>query len=105
MSTTSQPGTAYALDVKPTADGIFARLSRRDPELLRKVHLKIWQIRKNPHHTYKFLKGPISGFNRVHIDTHFVLIFRIDHAAAVVDIHYFDHHDRVYAWRPDSNAY
>ena len=62
-------------------------------------HKKIEEIRLTPY-GYKFLRTPLNGFNRVHIDSHFVLIFRIDHFAKSIILYYFDHHDEVYKWRP-----
>jgi len=94
----------YFLDVKPEADEIFRKLSKKDPRQLRIIDKKIAEIRLNPTHRYKPLKKPLHTFNRVHIDTHVVLIFRINHADKVVDIYYFDHHDKVYQWRPNASS-
>lgn len=90
----------YSLEIKPEADGIFKRLAKKNPNQLMIVHKKILSIRSNPNHEYKFLRKPFHTFNRVHIDKHFVLIFKINHQAKVVDVYYFNHHDRVYRWRP-----
>jgi mRNA-degrading endonuclease RelE of RelBE toxin-antitoxin system len=65
------------------------------------ISKKITEIRRNPGHEYKYLKKPLQNFNRVHIDTHFVLVFKVDHKERTVVIYYFDHHDKVYKWRPD----
>ena len=89
----------YKLKVKPEADKIFSKLAKKNAKQLRIIAKKIAEIRENPH-GYKFLKPPLDGFNRVHIDKHFVLIFEIDHEQEVVEIYYFDHHDSAYDWRP-----
>lgn len=47
------------------------------------------------------MKKPLQTFNRVHIDSHFVIIFKINHIEHIVEIYYFDHHDNVYKWRPN----
>ena len=94
----------YLLDVKPEADELFKKLARKNPNLLRIIGKKIEEIRQNPNHTYKPLKRPLHTFNRVHIDSHFVLIFKISHEHKAVDIHYFDHHDKVYKWRPKNQT-
>lgn len=94
----------YDLDIKPEADNIFKKLAKKNRKQLEVIHKKIQQIRLNPDHTYKFLREPLQTFNRVHIDKHFVLIFRINHQDKVVNIYYFDHHDNVYKWRPKSEA-
>ena len=90
----------YDLDIKPEADKIFKKLSRKNPAQLLAIHKKIEEIMLNPQHEYKFLRTPLQTFNRAHIDKHFVLIFKIDHNKKIVDVYYFDHHDKVYKWRP-----
>jgi YafQ family addiction module toxin component len=90
----------YTLDIKPEADKIFKKLAKKNISQLRMIHNKIEEIRSNPDHEYKFLRNPLQNFNRVHIDSHFVLIFCIDHPKELVEIYYFDHHDNVYSWRP-----
>ncbi len=92
----------YSLKVKEEADKIFKKLSRKNPKQLRIINKKIFQIRKKPNHRYKFLRKPLQTFNRVHIDKHFVLIFKIDHIKNTIIVYHFDHHDCVYRWRPKS---
>lgn len=89
----------YDLYVKPEADKIFKKLAKKNPRQLKIIYKKIQEIRANPY-GYKFLKKPLQTFNRVHIDKHFVLVFRIDHDQKMVDIYYYDHHDYVYRWGP-----
>lgn len=90
----------YDLDIKPTADKIFQKLSTRNKKQLRMIFNKIQKIRDNPNHQYKFLRKPLQNYNRVHIDKHFVLIFKIEHKKKSVVIYYYDRHDNVYKWRP-----
>ncbi|MBD3261903.1 MAG: addiction module toxin RelE [Candidatus Altiarchaeales archaeon] len=90
----------YSIDIKPEADKIFKKLARKNQRQLKIIDKKITAIRKNPFHKYKFLRKPLQTFNRVHIDTNFVLIFKIDHKNEVIDIYYFDHPDEVYQWKP-----
>ena len=89
----------YNLDIKPEADKIFKKLSKKSSEQLKIIHKKIFKIRLNPYHKYKFLKDPLQFFNRVHMGS-FVLVFKINHKERVVDIYYYDHHDKIYKWRP-----
>ena len=93
----------YDLDIKPEADKIFKKLSKKNSKQLKIIDKKVQEIRKNPHHIYKFLRKPLQTFNRIHIDKHFVLIFRIDHEKAVIDVYYYDHHDFVYKWQPKAD--
>jgi YafQ family addiction module toxin component len=90
----------YSLGIKPEADRIFRKLSKKNIKQLQIIDKKITEIRQNPFHKYKPLKKPLHTFNRVHIDKHFVLIFKIDHQNKLVDIYYYDHHDKVYQWEP-----
>ena len=90
----------YFLDIKPEADKIFGKLAKKNPKQLKIIDKKIKEIRSNPFHEYKFLRKPLQTFNRIHIDKHFVLIFRIDHDNKSVDIYFYGHHDEVYQWRP-----
>ncbi len=68
----------YRLLIKPYADRVFTKLAK-----------------KNPNHAYKFLRNPLQNFNRVHIDGHFVLVFRVIHPEETVEIWYYDHHDEI----------
>lgn len=90
----------YLLEIKEEADKIFSKLSKKNSKPLEIIAKKIKKIRKNPHHLYKFLRKPLQTFNRIHIDEHFVLIFKIDHLMKRIIIYYYEHHDKVYKWRP-----
>ena len=89
----------YDLEIKPEADKIFKKLAKKNPKQLMIIGKKINEIRSNPF-SYKYLRKPLQGFNRVHIDKHFVLVFKIDNERKVVDIYYYDHHDSVYKGQP-----
>lgn len=89
----------YGLEIKPEADKIFSKLSKKNPAQLKTIFNKINEIKSNPFHIYKFLRKPLQTFNRVHIDKHFVLIFKIDHTQKIVDVYYYGHHDKIYKWR------
>ncbi|MFH1591613.1 MAG: addiction module toxin RelE [archaeon] len=86
----------YGLLIKPKANKIFQKLSKTHPERMRMIGRKLDEIRANPSHVYKFLRKPYQTFNRVHIDKHFVLIFKIEHKERVVDVYFFGHHDYAY---------
>ena len=93
----------YDLDIKPEADKIFSKLSKKNQKQLMAIYKKIEEIRSNPFHEYKSLRKPLQNFNRVHIEKHFVLIFKINHANKIVDVCFYGHHDDVYKWRPRSS--
>ena len=89
----------YDLLIKPTADKIFKKLAKKNQRRLMLIFKKTQEIRNNPNHKYKFLRKPLQSFNRAHINSNFVLIFKIDHNRKVVEIYFFGHHDEVYKWR------
>ena len=90
----------YSLEIKEEVDKIFKKLFKKNSKQLEIINKKIQEIRENPNHIYKFLRKPLQTFNRVHIEEHFVLIFKIDHFRKVIVIYYYDHHDKVYKWKP-----
>ena len=90
----------YNLEIKDEADKIFQKLSKKNAKQLSIIDRKIKEIRECPV-GYKFLRKPLHGFNRVHIDSSFVLVFQIDHERKTVIVYYFDHHDFVYQWMPN----
>ncbi len=90
----------YGLYIKPEADKIFRKLQKKNQHILGIIDKKLQEIRTTPNHEYKFLRKPLQNFNRVHIDSNFVLIFRIDHQSKKVEVFTFEHHDTVYQWRP-----
>lgn len=90
----------YSLEIKEEADRIFSKLSRKNPRQLEIINKKIEKIRENPNHIYKFLRKPLQTFNRVYIDNYFVLIFKIDHVRETIVVYYYEHHDKVYMWKP-----
>ena len=86
----------YDLNIKPEADKLFRKLSKKNPKQLIIIDKKLNEIRKYPYHKYKYLRKPLQNLNRVHIDKHFVLIFKINHKDKIVEIYFYDHHDNVY---------
>ena len=86
----------YDLEIKQEADKIFRKLYKKNPKQLMIIHKKIDEIRSNPEHVYKFLTGNFKGFNRVHIDGSFVLVFKIEHYRKMVIVYYYNHHDLIY---------
>jgi mRNA-degrading endonuclease RelE of RelBE toxin-antitoxin system len=45
---------------------------------------------------YKNLRAPLQHLKRVHIDSHFVLVFRYDPTSDTVFFYNLDHHDNIY---------
>ena len=89
----------YCLKIKEEVDRIFKRLIKKNPKQLQIINKKISEILTEPY-GYKFLRKPLQGFNRVHIDKHFVLVFKINREKEMITLYYFNHHDYVYKWQP-----
>ena len=48
---------------------------------------------------YKNLRYDLKQYKRVHVGN-FVLVFRFDKNKDLILFEEFDHHDKIYAWRP-----
>ena len=93
----------YELKIKEKVRKLIFKLFRRDSVQYWNIKKKILEIQQNPLHSYKFLAEPLQGFNRVHITSNFVLIFKINHQNRIIEIHHYDHWDNVYKWRPKND--
>jgi YafQ family addiction module toxin component len=72
-------------------------LSRKDPKRYLILMKKVEEIITcNNVDRYKSLRKPLQNFKRVHIDAHFVLVFKYEKNKDVVFFYDFDHHDNIY---------
>lgn len=85
----------YELALRKTVERTFAKLSKKDPGLMRTVSHKIDEILEDPQR-YKNLRRPLQHLKRVHIEKSFVMVFSVDKTENMVVIEAFDHHDRIY---------
>lgn len=88
----------YSVDIAPGLQDILDDLFKRHKERYEKIMKKIEEIPHFPHH-YKPLRHDLKGVRRVHIDTSFVLVFRIIEETKTVFFLDFDHHDKIYRKR------
>lgn len=72
---------------------VFKKDKRRYTILMKKIEEII--ASDNIDH-YKNLRKPLQDFKSVHIDTHFVLIFKYDKNKDTLYFYDFDHHDTIY---------
>ena len=86
---------AYELKHRESVDKKFAKIAKRDPDLLKAIAKKVDQILEYPYH-FKPLRKPLQNKRRVHVGKSFVLIYSIIEADKEVWIEDFDHHDNVY---------
>ena len=90
----------YGVETERAVDKVLDRLSVRDRKRFLIIHKKVEEIRRNPFHKYTPLRAPLQTYRRVHIDSNFVLIFQVDHYRKKMVLCWYDHHDKVYKWRP-----
>ncbi len=81
-----------------TISEILADLFKNNYSRYEKIRKKMEQILLYPNH-YKPLQYGLRDYRSVHIDTHFVLIFRIIENTKTVKFIDFDHHDKIYKKR------
>ena len=76
---------------------ILKKLIKRDRKRYVIALKKIEEIcsSKNIEH-YKNLSHEMKEFKRVHIDAHFVMIFKFDKKRKIVKFEDFQHHDTIY---------
>ena len=76
---------------------ILEKLFKKDKVRYEATLKKIEEVLncENPHH-YKNLSYGMKEFKRVHIDSHFVLIFKVDEAAKSILFYDLQHHDKIY---------
>jgi len=78
---------------------IIEKLAKKDKKRVEIINKKIKQI-VNSDSTfiehYKNLKHDLKDFKRVHIDSSFVLVFKVDIPNNFILFVDFDHHDNIY---------
>ncbi|OHB39475.1 MAG: addiction module toxin RelE [Planctomycetes bacterium GWB2_41_19] len=87
----------YKFFIEERLKKILNKLFKKDRKRYEIVMKKIDEIisSENPHH-YKTLKHDLKEFKRVHIDSHFVLLFKVDAENKLIKFIDFDHHDKIY---------
>jgi YafQ family addiction module toxin component len=72
---------------------LFKKDKRRYSLLMKKIE-EILTTDNVDHYTN--LRKPLQDYKRVHIDAHFVLIFKYDKSKDTVYFYDLDHHDNIY---------
>ncbi len=87
----------YKFFIEEKLKKILNKLFKKDRKRYEIVMKKIDEIisSENPHH-YKTLKHDLKEFKRVHIDSHFVLLFKVEAGTKLIKFIDFDHHDKIY---------
>ena len=84
-------------EIKPELEKILKKLHKKDPVAYEAIMKKIEEvITCSDIEHYKNLSGSMKDRKRVHIASHFVLIFSYDPTNGFVSFLDYDHHDTVY---------
>lgn len=78
---------------------IIAKLNKKDRKKALIIYKKVQEIITNDNESierYKNLRYDMKDRKRVHIDKHFVLVFKVDKENNFILFTDFDHHDNVY---------
>ena len=78
---------------------IIEKLAKKDKKRTEIINKKIKQIINSDSTSiqhYKNLRHDLKDFKRVHIDSSFVLVFKVDIPNNFILFVDFDHHDKIY---------
>ena len=81
---------------------IIGKLAKKDKKRSEIINKKIKQVINSDSASiqhYKNLKHDLREFKAVHIDSSFVLVFKVDVAKNFILFVDFDHHDKIYKKR------
>jgi YafQ family addiction module toxin component len=82
----------YHLDISPNLRKELEKLKKKNRALLIAINKKSEEIRVDPHR-YNNLNYPLQNLKRVHIGTHFVLLFSVDEETKTVTLDKIAHHE------------
>ena len=84
---------SYTVEFTKEFSRVFSKVQKKNRKQSEIIIKKIREIKENPTH-YKPLSNQLKSYWRVHIDAHFVLVYKIvGESIFMID---FDHHDHIY---------
>ena len=89
----------FEFDISDELKLKIRKLLKKDKKKVEIINKKIKEIINNDNGSidrYKNLRYDLKHLKRVHIDQHFVLVFKIDKSKNFILFEDFDHHDNVY---------
>jgi YafQ family addiction module toxin component len=92
----------FSFDLTDELKFIIQKLAKKDRKRVEIINKKIKQIincDSNSIQHYKNLRHYLKDFKRVHIDTSFVLVFKVDVYRNFILFVDFGHHDDIYKKR------
>jgi len=86
---------SYTVKISPKLVKILRKLSKKDKVRYDAIYNKIEEISSSEDAShYKNLRYTLSDYKGVHINSHFVLTFRI--LGETISFEDFQHHDKIY---------
>ena len=92
----------FNFDLTDELKSIIEKLAKKDKKRAEIINKKIRQIINSDFVSiqhYKNLRHDLKEFKAVHIDSSFVLVFKVDIAKNFILFVDFDHHDKIYKKR------
>ena len=89
----------FNFDLTDELRSIIEKLTKKDKKRVEIINKKIKQIVNSDLTSiehYKNLRHDLKDFKRVHIDSSFVLVFKVDIPNKFILFVDFDHHDNIY---------
>ncbi len=87
----------YSIELSDKLEKIIQKLFKKDRVRYEIVFKKINEIvGKTDFDCYKNLSYDMKEFKRVHIDSHFVLTFKVDKTKKTIKFEDLQHHDTIY---------
>jgi mRNA interferase RelE/StbE/toxin YoeB len=87
---------AYNLDKKAGIDKTFSKLAKKNPKQLEIITKKLVRILEDPYR-FKPLRSDMKNYREVHIDKHFVLVYKIGEPNKTVILADYDHHENIFS--------
>ncbi len=85
-------------EISQRLEKVLKKLIKKDKKKYEIILNKIGEIIESENIThYKNLRYDLGDSKRVHINTHFVLVFRYDPAEDKIFFDDFGHHDKIYS--------
>jgi len=86
----------YHLEISSELKKELKKIAKKDSSLLTAVNNKVEEIKVSNPDRYKNLNSPLQSLKRVHIDSHFVLLFSVDKNTHTIRLEALKHHDGAY---------
>ena len=86
----------YELEISEKLRKILKRLFKKDRVRYEATLKKINEVINGKPNHYKNLSYDMKEFKRVHIDSHFVLIFKVDENKKIIRFEDLQHHNHIY---------